>query len=240
MAADALHVHPDLHAAPVAPVDAAVGGLGGDDELHLLLLDALFREELVDDVLPAHAVAVLLLDGAHHHDFIARGDQPQVLHDLGAVHGGGHAALLVAPAPAEDDLVGLIARIRVRFPVVDVAHAHGVDVGVDGDDLLALAHPADDVAQAVDLDLVEAQPLHLGLDAKDHFLLLAALAGMGDHVPQEPGHLRLVPLRRRLDLLEIHDADLHLNFIAGGPVSPAVCSLQPYHITISPVVKQNF
>ena len=46
MAADALHVHPDLHAAPVAPVDAAVGGLRGHHELRG---DAV----LVVDVLPA-------------------------------------------------------------------------------------------------------------------------------------------------------------------------------------------
>ena len=64
-------------------------------------------------------------------------------------------------------------------------------MGVDGDDLVALAHPADDVAQAVDLHLVVAQLLHLGLDAGHDFLLLAALAGVGDHRPQEAGHVGL-------------------------------------------------
>ncbi len=213
VAADALHVHTDLHAAPVAPVDAAVGGLGGDHELNLApgVLRAL--EVLVDDVLPAHAVAVLFLDGAHDHDLIALGDEPQVLHDFRPVHGGGHAALLVAAAPAEDDIVRLIALVGVRFPVVNVSDAHGVDVGVDGNDFFALAHPADDVAQAVDFHLVKAQLLHLGLDAHHHFFFLAALAGVGNHVPQEPGHLRLVALRGRLDLLEIHDADLRFYFM---------------------------
>src|SRR5699024_6854603 len=138
VAGDPLHVHPDLHAAPVAPVDAAVGGLGGDDKGHLLLLDALGGEELVDDVLPAHAVAVLLLDGAHHHDLPAGGDEAQVPHDPGAVHGGGHAALLVRAAPAVDDGVILPALIGVGGPVVPVAHPHGVDVGVDGDDPVPL------------------------------------------------------------------------------------------------------
>ena len=204
VAGDALHVHADLHAAPVAPVDAAVSGLGGHHELHLLLADALGGEELVDDVLPAHAVAVLLLHGAHHHDLVAGGNEAQILHDLGAVGGGGHAALLVGAAAAEDHRVVLVALVGIGLPVVDVADAHGVDVGVEGDDLVALAHPADDVAQAVYLHRVVAQLLHLGLDAGHHFLLLAALAGVGDHRPQEAGHIGLVALGCLLDLLVIH------------------------------------
>ena len=95
-------------------------------------------------------------------------------------------------------------------PVVDVADAHGVDVGVDGDDLVALAHPADDVAQAVHFHLIVAQLLHLGFDAGDHFLLLAALAGVGDHVPQEAGHVGLVAFGGGFDLLKIHVSDLQI------------------------------
>ena len=187
-----------------SPVDAAVGGLGGHHKLHLLLLDALGGEELVDDVLPAHAVAVLLLDGAHHHDLVAVGDQPQLLHDLGAVGGGGHAALLVGAAPAVDHRVVLVALVGVGGPVVPVAHAHGVDVGVEGDDLVALAHPADHVAQAVHFHRIVAQLLHLGLDAGDHLFLLAALAGVGDHGPQEAGHVGLITGGGGFDLLVIH------------------------------------
>ena len=199
-----MDIHPDLHAAPVTPVDAAVGGLGGHHKLHLLLLDALGGEELVDDVLPAHAVAVLLLDGAHHHDLVAVGDQPQLLHDLGAVGGGGHAALLVGAAPAVDHRIILVALVGVGSPVVPVAHAHGVDVGVKGDDLVALAHPADHVAQAVHFHRIVAQLLHLGLDAGDHLFLLAALAGVGDHGPQEAGHVGLITGGGGFDLLVIH------------------------------------
>src|SRR5699024_4407273 len=185
-------------------VDTAVGGLGGDNELDLLLGLLLGGEVLIDDVLPAHTVAVLFLDRAHHHDLIALGDQVQILHDLGAVHSRGHTALLVGTAAAIDDVVGLIALVGVLFPVIDVADTHGVDVGVDGDDLLAVAHPADDVAQAVDLYLVIAQLLHLGLDAHDHFFLLAALAGVGDHGPQEAAHIRFIALSRALNRLKIH------------------------------------
>jgi hypothetical protein len=68
VAADALDVHPDLHAAPVAAVDAAVGGLGGDDELRRHLV-------LVMDVLPAQAVAVLLLHGAGDQILYILGDE---------------------------------------------------------------------------------------------------------------------------------------------------------------------
>ena len=178
VAGDAVDVHADLHAAAVAAVDAAVGGLGGDDELNLLTGVLGTVEVLVDDVLPAHAVAVLLLDGTDDHDLVALGDKAEVLHHLRGVRSGGHAALLVGAAAAVDELVGLVALVGVGLPVVAVADAHGVDVGVDGDDLVALAHPADDVAQAVDLDLVKAELLHLGLDAGHDLALLAGLGGV--------------------------------------------------------------
>ena len=84
-------------------------------------------------------------------------------------------------------------------------------MGVEGDDLVAVAHPADDVAQAVDLHLVIAQLLHLRLDAVDNLLLLTALAGVRDHLSQEPGHVGLIALGRRFDRFKIHIADLHIN-----------------------------
>ena len=74
VAGDAVHVHADLHAAAVAAVDAAVGGLGGDDELDLAAGVLGTVEVLVDDGLPAHTVAVLLLHGADDHDLVALGD----------------------------------------------------------------------------------------------------------------------------------------------------------------------
>ena len=204
VAGDALHVNADLHAAPVASVDAAVGGLGGDDELYLLLGLFLAGEVLVDYVLPAHAVAVFLLDGTHNHDLVALGDETQILHDLGAIHCGGHAALLVGAAPAVDYLIVLIALIGVMGPVVDVAYAHGVDMGVDGDDLVPLAHPADYVAQAVHFHLVVAQLFHLGLDAGHNFLFFTALAGVGDHGAEETGHVGSVAFCCLLDCFVVH------------------------------------
>ena len=209
VAGDALHIHADLHAATVAPVDAAVGRLGGDHELDLAPGVLGTVEDLVDDVLPAHTVAVLLLHGADHHDLIAFRDQAQILHDLDAVNGGGHAALLIGAAPAVDHVLGLIALVGVGLPVGEVADAHGVDVGVDGDDLLAVAHPADDVAETVDLHLVIAQMLHLSLDAVDDLALFAAFTGVRDHFPQEAGHVRLIILGRSLDRFKIHIITLH-------------------------------
>ena len=154
--------------------------------------------------LPAHAVAVLFLHGADYHDPIPCGDQIQVLHNFGAVHCRGHAALLVGAAPAKDDVVCFIALIGVCFPVVGVANTNGVDVGIDGDDLVSAAHPADDVAQTVNFHLVKAQLFHLGLDAVHHILFFAAFAGVGDHFPQEPGHVGLIASGRCLDRFKIH------------------------------------
>ena len=166
-------------------------------------------EVLVDDGLPAHTVAVLLLHGADHHHLVALGQQAQILHDLGAVGGGGHAALLIGAAAAVDDVVGLVALIGVGLPVLDVADAHGVDVAVDGDDLVALAHPADDVAQLVELHLVIAQSLQLLGDALDDALLLAGLGRNGDHVPQELDHGGLIALGSFSDGFEIHNVPPH-------------------------------
>ena len=205
VAADAVHVHADLHAAAVTAVDAAVGGLGGDDELDLAAGVLGTVEVLVDDGLPAHTVAVLLLHGADHHHLVALGQQIQILHDLHAVGGGGHAALLVGTTAAVDDVIRLVALVGVGFPVLDVADAHGVDVAVDGDDLVALAHPADDVAQLVELYLVIAQSLQLLGDALDHALFLAGLGRNGDHVPQELDHGGLVRLGSVSDGSKIHN-----------------------------------
>ena len=191
-----MHVDADLHAAAVTAIDAAVGGLGGNDELGL-------NAVLVVDVLPAHAVAVLFLDGADDHDLVALGDKTHVLHHLGSIGSRSHAALLVGAAAAVDDLVGLVALIGIGIPVLDVADADGVDVGVDGDDLVALAHKAHDVAQAVDLDLVIAKVLHLGLDTGNNLALLAGLRGMANHCAKKTRHISTVGLSSVFNCLEI-------------------------------------
>ena len=204
MAGNTVHIHADLHTAPVTAIDAAVGGLGGNDELHLAAGILGTAEILIYDGLPAHTVAVLFLNGAHHHQLVALGDQVQVLHDLDAIGGGSHATLLVTAAAAIDDVLGLVALVGVSFPVFNVADAHGVDVGVDDDDLVAGAHPADDIAQLIELDLVVAQGLHFFGDALGNALLLAGLRGNGNHVAQELDHCRLIAFRGFLDGFKIH------------------------------------
>ena len=168
MAAYALHVNPDLHPSPVAAVDSAVCRLCGDNALWNDLV-------YIVDVLPAHAVAVLFLDRAHNHDFISLWNKSQVLHDLGAIGCGSHASFLVAAAAAIDDLICLVSLIWISFPVVDVSDAYSVDMAVDGDDLVSLAHPSDYVSETVDLNLVIAKLLHLFLYSVNDALLFTAL-----------------------------------------------------------------
>ena len=192
VAGHALYVDSDLHAPSVSAVYAAVRRLCRDHEIDLA--SCVFRtvEVLVHDVLPAHSVAVLLHYGADYHDLVSLRDESEFLHDLCAVYGAGHSALLVGAAASVDDVVGLIALVRVLLPVVDVADPDCVDVGIDSDDLVSVAHPADDVAESVDLDLVIAELFHLGLDAHHDVLLFCAFARMRDHVSEEPAHFRSV------------------------------------------------
>ena len=212
----------------MAAIDAAVGGLGGDHELDAALGLGL-AEVLVDDVLPAEAVAVLLLDGAGDEDGDVLGQDAQVLHDPGAVDGGDDAALLVGAAPAADVGVVLIALVGVELPVLDVADAHGVDDPVAG------SHPAQDVALAVDLHLIKAQLLHLGGDAADDALLAAALAGDGHKIPQEAGHVCPVAFRRLLDRFKIHRCQppINDNFRSLSLALPGVLSGKPSLIRLS-------
>ena len=189
----------------MAAIDAAVGGLGGDDELDLVSRVLGTVEVLVDDGLPAHAVAVFLLHGADDHDLVALGDKAEVLHDLAAVCSSSHAAFLVGAAAAVDDIVGLIALIGVGFPVVAVADADGVDVRVDGNDLVAGAHPADDVAELVKLNFIVAELLELFGNALDNALFFAGLGRNGDHIAQELGHVGLVAFSCLLDCFIVHN-----------------------------------
>jgi hypothetical protein len=78
------------------------------------------------------------------------------------------------------------------LPLAAFADADGVDVGVEGNQLLTLARFADlaqQVAQAIDPDFVErARVFHFLLDAFDDGSFLGGLGGDGDHVAQEADH----------------------------------------------------
>ena len=178
-------------------IDSAVGRLGGDDELGLDLIH-------VVDVLPAHAVAVLFLNRSHNHYPVAFRDEAEVLHDSCSVCGRCHSAFLVGAAAAVDDLVVLIALVGICGPVVDVSYSDGIDVGIDGDDLVAFSHPSDYISETVNLNLVIAELLHLFLDSVDNALLLTAFRGNCNHVSQESGHVGTVFLCSFLDGIKIH------------------------------------
>ena len=173
--ADAPHGHFDLHAAPLAAVNPAGGGLGGDHELGP-------NATLLHEVLPAEAIAVLLLHGAGDQEGVI-GREIEILDDLAGVNQGGHAALLVAGPPAADDLLVLEALEGVELPVFWVADTHVVDMGIHGDQAPSAANRAQDVSHGIYFHSVEAHCLHLLLDAPDDLLFPAAFAGQGDQVP---------------------------------------------------------
>ncbi|MPM74515.1 hypothetical protein SDC9_121503 [bioreactor metagenome] len=154
--------------------------------------------------MPAEPVAVLLLHRAGDENGDVVGNQPLLLHNLCAVHRRDDAALLVAAAPAADLRIGLVTLVGIEFPVFPVADAHGVDMGVIGDDLFTVTHPAQNVSLAVDLHLVKAHLFHLGGNTADDALFFAALAGNGDQVPQESGHIGLVAFGGGFDCIKIH------------------------------------
>ena len=197
MAGDTLYVNADFHTATVTAVDAAVGRLGRDHEL---------RNDLADvvDVLPAHAVAVFFLNGTNNHDLVARRNEAQILHDLATVGSGSHAAFLVRAATAVDHFVCFVTGVGVFFPVVDVADTDGVDVGVNGDDLVAGAHPADNVAKAVDFNLVVAQLFHFSSNSLNNFFFVARLGRNRNHVAEELGHVCFVAFRGFFDGIKIN------------------------------------
>ena len=148
----------------------------------------------MDNVLPAEAVAVLLLDRACDQHGIFVGEKPQILHDSGSVDCGDNAAALVGYAPASDFQVIFIALVGVKGPVVPVADAHGVDVGVKGDEGFTGAHVSQNIAHGADFYLVKFQAAHLLGDAVDVGLLPAALPGISHNLPKKPGHVLLIAL----------------------------------------------
>ena len=182
VAGNALYINSDLHTASVSAVNSAVSRLCGDDELDFAL--RIFRtvEISVDDVLPAHAVAVLFHYGTNYHDFVSLRNESEVLHDPCAVYSRSHSSFLVGSAASVDDIVGLISLVRIICPVVYISNSYGIDVAVDSDDLVAVAHPADNVAECVYFDLVIAEFFHLGLDAHYDLFLLSALARVRYHI----------------------------------------------------------
>src|SRR4029077_1527496 len=113
----------DFHAAAVAAEDRAVGRVGDD---HRGGLDLVF----FDDVLPAEAVAVFFHDGAGEQQAELRGVDFEVAENLGRVDHRWDGAFLVAGAAAPDATARNFAIVRIVLPLLGIANADGVDVGV--------------------------------------------------------------------------------------------------------------
>ena len=198
MAGYAVNVDTDLHTSSVTSVDSAVSRLGGNDK---------FRTDLVfvDDVLPAQSVAVFFHDRADDHDLVSLRDQIHFFHDFHCVYSGCSAAFLVGSASSVDHVIIFPSFIRIRSPVFAVSDTDSIDMAVNCDDLLVisdiavLSGPADHISEAVDLNLVKTDLLHLLFDAHYYVLLFAALAGMRDHGAQKCRHLFLVTLSSLFD-----------------------------------------
>ena len=103
-----------------------------------------------------------------------------------AVDGAGDAALLVGGAAAVE--LAVLDHGGIGLALVhsgDVADVHGVAVAVERDHARAVADAAEQVAHAVDDDLVVAQLLHRGGHELDHVALLAAQGGDAHDVLEE-------------------------------------------------------
>ena len=225
VAGNAANIDANFHTAAMTAIDAAVGGLGGDDEFDLAA--GVFRavKVFVYDGLPAHAVAVFFLNGANDHDFITVGNETEILHNLCAVCSGSHAAFLIGTAAAVNNGIGFIALIRICFPVVDVADTNGVNMRVDSDDLVAGAHPADNIAELVKFDLVIAELVHFLCDTLYNALFFAALAGNGDHIAKETAHVCAIAFGSFFDCFKIHNIPSIKNTIS----NPLFCGTSLYY-----------
>ena len=111
MAGNALNIYADLHASPLTAIDTAVGRLSGNDEFRTNLV-------LIDDVLPAKAVAVLLLNGTRYKNRVLIREKAQIFHDLCAVYCGDDSSALIGNAAAADLGLSFIALVWIEGPAM--------------------------------------------------------------------------------------------------------------------------
>ena len=173
MAADALRLHDDLRPAALAAFDGRACGLADDDEIGLCQ---------PRDLAGGDALEAFLMDGAGDADLAG-----EVLAGLFRVAGGCRdhgavAALHVGGAAAVDPAVDDLAAERVVLPLRRVDHVDGVDVAVHQDGLAGplAVDGAENTAEAVDDDLVEAVFLHFALHQFRYALFMAGIAGDPD------------------------------------------------------------
>ena len=212
--------HAYLHPAPVAAVNAAVGRLGYNNKFGGYAVNIVY-------ILPAHAVAVLLLHGAGNKYPCAFGYKAKLLHYLCAVNGAYYAAKLVARAASAYFGFGFIAFIRVEFPVAHFAQANRIYMRIESDKPFAFAHVAQHVAKAVYFNLIKANGLHLLGYPMDNAFLARAFAGYPYKVPQKAGHLFFVALRGLFYSASIHSFVHPFRFYILAPPVRGYYSLLP-------------
>ena len=144
-----LHLHP----ATLTPVKIKVRGLGDDDHVRPEFI-------LLDDILPAEPVAVLLHNRPGEIDRCIP-VEPQLLKYASCRHKGSRSSLLIDRAATMNITVAYLATQRVKTPVALRAQVNGVHMSVDGQYPLSGSYPANDIAQAVNANLIKAGLLHL-------------------------------------------------------------------------------
>ena len=185
MAGYAFDIYPDFHAAAMSPVNASVRRFRGNDK---------FRTNpiLIDDILPAKAIAVFFHDRSYYHDPVAFRDQSQIRHNLCAVYRGCHAAFLIGSSAPVDHFIIFISFIGIVCPVFNVADSDSIDVGVDRDNLLSFSHPSDHISEPVKSDVPESELLHFAADTFSHCAFFTTLARVGDHFSKKGDHVLLI------------------------------------------------
>ena len=170
MAADTFRFDDDLRPAALAALDGRACGLADDDKIGLCQ---------PRNFAGGHALEPLLMHRARHADAarkVSAGlfSEARRRRDHGAV-----AALHVGRAAAVNFPVRDLAAERVMLPLRRVDHVHGVDMAVHQDGLAGpfAVDRAEDAAEAVDDDLVEAVFLHFALHQLRHALFLSGIAG---------------------------------------------------------------
>ena len=172
--------------------------VGGDDQVGLEAL-------LLDQVLPAHSIAVLLHDGEGEVDSVLAA-VAELLEDASGRDHAGSSALLVAGSASPDLAVPYVAAEGVEGPVGQVADLDRVDVCVEGELLGPISNAADDASKTVDAHFVEACLLAQLHDEPAHVLLLRGVALGPDELAEVLGRVVAVLLGHLSDLI----SDFHI------------------------------
>ena len=78
---------------------------------------------------------------------------------------------MVGATASTNELVVLKALIGIEVPVITITNSDGINVAINSDDLIACAHEAHNVAEAVNLNLIKAELLHLCFNTGNNLAL---------------------------------------------------------------------